>query len=372
MRTVGRGTVKRLTSGRAGRRPGLRAGLVVGLAFGPGWSSAWPSGRAARGLAFGPGCRAAGVWPGRPGVLLVTSGLVRAHRPNGFGGAMNPLPAMSHPRSHMSRRRLLAGAGACLLAAGTTAAIAAAAFAATTGTAHAGAAADVQAAALGANWYESAPYYSTLDSSGPDLGQVMAATGQKAFEMAFILADGGCTPSWDGTDPVSVGHAGRVGHQRGAERRRRRDRLRGRLRRDQAGPGLRLGLGHRRRLPAGDHEVRAARDGLRPGGAGDRELVGDRQRARRRADPAAEQPRAVRLGDDTEHPHRGELLRRPAPGRGQEPGLHPERLLDHAVRRRLQRRLLAGDRAEGLQRAADEHVRLVQCARRTRTRASPA
>jgi chitinase len=54
------------------------------------------------------------------------------------------------------------------------------------------------------NWYESAPYYSTLDSSGPDLGQVMAATGQKAFEMAFILADGSsCDPSWDGSDPVS-------------------------------------------------------------------------------------------------------------------------------------------------------------------------
>jgi chitinase len=107
----------------------------------------------------------------------------------------------------MSRHRLLAGAGACLLAAGTCGAIAATAFAAT-GTAATRAAADVQAAdvqaaALGANWYESAPYYSTLDSSGPDLGQVMAATGQKAFEMAFILAGGGCTPSWDGTDPVS-------------------------------------------------------------------------------------------------------------------------------------------------------------------------
>ncbi len=114
---------------------------------------------------------------------------------------MNPLPSTSRPRR--SRRRLLAGAGACLLAAGTTGAIAAVAFAATTGTAHIRAVADVQAAALGANWYESAPYYSTLDSSGPDLGQVMAATGQKAFEMAFILAGGGCTPSWDGTDPVS-------------------------------------------------------------------------------------------------------------------------------------------------------------------------
>jgi chitinase len=60
------------------------------------------------------------------------------------------------------------------------------------------------AAALSANWYESAPYYSTLDSSAPDLGTVMAATGQKAFDMAFILADGSsCAPAWDGTDPVS-------------------------------------------------------------------------------------------------------------------------------------------------------------------------
>ena len=125
---------------------------------------------------------------------------------------MNPLPSTSRPRSRTSRRRLLAGAGACLLAAGTTGAIAAVAFATTgatttgattTGAANVRAVADVQAAALGANWYESAPYYSTLDSSAPDLGQVMAATGQKAFEMAFILAGGGCTPSWDGTDPVS-------------------------------------------------------------------------------------------------------------------------------------------------------------------------
>jgi chitinase len=58
-------------------------------------------------------------------------------------------------------------------------------------------------AALGTNWYESAPYYSVLDSDAPDLGTVMSATGQKAFDMAFILADGGCTPAWNGTDPVS-------------------------------------------------------------------------------------------------------------------------------------------------------------------------
>ena len=61
------------------------------------------------------------------------------------------------------------------------------------------------AAALGNNWYGSAPYYYTLDSSAPDLGQVMSATGQKAFELAFVLAPngGGCTPTWDGTDPVA-------------------------------------------------------------------------------------------------------------------------------------------------------------------------
>ena len=59
--------------------------------------------------------------------------------------------------------------------------------------------------ALTANWYESAPYYLTLDTGAPDLTQVMAATGQRAFEMAFILAPngGGCTPTWDGTDPVA-------------------------------------------------------------------------------------------------------------------------------------------------------------------------
>jgi chitinase len=57
--------------------------------------------------------------------------------------------------------------------------------------------------ALADNWYESAPYYSVLDSAAPDLGAVMSATGQKAFDMAFILADGGCTPAWNGTDPVA-------------------------------------------------------------------------------------------------------------------------------------------------------------------------
>jgi chitinase len=58
-------------------------------------------------------------------------------------------------------------------------------------------------AALSVNWYEAAPYYSTMDSS-VDLSQVMSATGTKAFDMAFILAGGSsCAPSWDGSDPVS-------------------------------------------------------------------------------------------------------------------------------------------------------------------------
>jgi chitinase len=92
----------------------------------------------------------------------------------------------------------IAAAAAALLASG-------AAFGTLAATAQASAArTGASTAALSANWYESAPYYSTLDSSGPDLGQVMAATGQKAFEMAFILASGSsCAPAWDGTDPVS-------------------------------------------------------------------------------------------------------------------------------------------------------------------------
>jgi len=105
---------------------------------------------------------------------------------------MNPLPSTSRTRS---RPRMLAGGAACLLAVGLCGGIYAVASATS---------ARAQTAALTANWYESAPYYSTLDSAAPDVGQVMSATGQKAFDMAFILAgNGGCTPSWDGTDPVS-------------------------------------------------------------------------------------------------------------------------------------------------------------------------
>ncbi len=82
---------------------------------------------------------------------------------------------------------------AVLLVSGATAAVAAAVQAA-----------PAASTALTANWYESAPYYSTLDSTAPNVGQVMSATGQKAFDMAFILANGSsCSPSWDASDPVS-------------------------------------------------------------------------------------------------------------------------------------------------------------------------
>ena len=58
-------------------------------------------------------------------------------------------------------------------------------------------------AALSTNWYASAPYLMPFDNSPPDPVTVMNATGQKAFQLAFILSGGGCSPAWDGTTPVS-------------------------------------------------------------------------------------------------------------------------------------------------------------------------
>ncbi|HEY3611594.1 MAG TPA: hypothetical protein VGL06_29130, partial [Pseudonocardiaceae bacterium] len=57
----------------------------------------------------------------------------------------------------------------------------------------------VQSNALSGNWYGAAPYVMPLDNTPPDLSQVMAATGQKSFELAFVLDGGGCTAAWDGT-----------------------------------------------------------------------------------------------------------------------------------------------------------------------------
>ncbi len=117
-------------------------------------------------------------------------------------------PAVPQPPRHARSRRpsvrmVIAATGAALLAvAGAVAAGVSLGNSPAAG--HARQVVDLTAnSALSANWYESAPYYSVLDGSGPDLGTVMAATGQKAFEMAFILADGGCVPAWNGTDPVS-------------------------------------------------------------------------------------------------------------------------------------------------------------------------
>jgi chitinase len=69
------------------------------------------------------------------------------------------------------------------------------------GVVHAGSA----SAALSSNWYASAPYLMPFDNSPPDAVTVMNATGQKAFQLAFILAPngGGCSPTWDGTRAVS-------------------------------------------------------------------------------------------------------------------------------------------------------------------------
>ena len=62
------------------------------------------------------------------------------------------------------------------------------------------------AAALSANWYNAAPYVMPLANQPPSLTAVMSASGAKAFTLAFVVADGGCTPAWEtdaGLDDVS-------------------------------------------------------------------------------------------------------------------------------------------------------------------------
>ncbi|CAG7655443.1 hypothetical protein SBRY_70130 [Actinacidiphila bryophytorum] len=153
-------------------------------------------------------------------------------------------------------------------------------------------------------------------------------------------------------------HRGRRGDLRDPGQGRRRLGLHRRLRRHQTRPGLcRRGL-HGGRLPAGDHQVPAARDRLRPGGAGVREHRGRRARDRRGQDPAAEQPGPVRVGDHRGHRGRHRLVRPADAQRGEVAGLHAQQLLHHALRRRLQRRRLADRRADRLQRPAQDHLRL--------------
>ncbi len=76
------------------------------------------------------------------------------------------------------------------------------------------------AATLTDNWYASAPYLMPVSNNPPDPTVVMSATGQKAFQLAFILAPngGGCSPTWDGTNPVSsdTAVAGVISRIRGA------------------------------------------------------------------------------------------------------------------------------------------------------------
>lgn len=117
-------------------------------------------------------------------------------------------PAVPEPRRRAGRRRrrvrmAITTTGAALLAIAAVAVVSAA-LGNSPAPVHPRQTVTLDAtSALSASWYESAPYYSVLDSNAPDLGTVMAVTGQKAFEMAFILAGGGCAPAWNGTDPVS-------------------------------------------------------------------------------------------------------------------------------------------------------------------------
>jgi chitinase len=95
------------------------------------------------------------------------------------------------PRS--TRFRLLTSAAALFTGlAGVTAAVT---------TVSAGSA---SAATLNASWYAQAPYVMPLDNNPPNLPAVMSATGEKAFMLAFILANGSsCSAAWDGTAPVA-------------------------------------------------------------------------------------------------------------------------------------------------------------------------
>jgi chitinase len=112
----------------------------------------------------------------------------------------------------MRRSRLAAGVLAAAVIAGTAATL--------TATADAAPGQVMTTAALSNNWYASAPYLMPQSNNPPDATAVMAATGQKAFQLAFILAPsgGGCSPTWDGTSAVSsdTNVAGVINKIRGA------------------------------------------------------------------------------------------------------------------------------------------------------------
>ncbi|MFG3140214.1 chitinase [Streptomyces sp. NPDC048211] len=91
-----------------------------------------------------------------------------------------------------------------LLCGAATAALATAGLAAFAAQQASGASAD--ATALSNRWYAAAPYLMPHDNNPPDAGAIMDATGLKGFQLAFVLAPngGGCSPTWDGTSPVST------------------------------------------------------------------------------------------------------------------------------------------------------------------------
>ncbi|WP_431038081.1 carbohydrate-binding protein [Streptomyces sp. P6-2-1] len=66
-------------------------------------------------------------------------------------------------------------------------------------------AAGAESATLDKRWYAAAPYLMPLDNDPPSATAIMDASGLKAFQLAFVLAPdgGGCSPTWDGTAPVS-------------------------------------------------------------------------------------------------------------------------------------------------------------------------
>lgn len=90
-----------------------------------------------------------------------------------------------------------------LLCGAATAALATAGLGAFAAQQASGASAD--ATALSNRWYAAAPYLMPHDNNPPNAGAIMDATGLKAFQLAFVLAPngGGCSPTWDGTSPVS-------------------------------------------------------------------------------------------------------------------------------------------------------------------------
>jgi chitinase len=64
-----------------------------------------------------------------------------------------------------------------------------------------------KAASPSSSWYNAAPYVMPLANTPPSLTSVMAGSGVKAFTLAFIVSNGGCTPAWEsdaGLDNVST------------------------------------------------------------------------------------------------------------------------------------------------------------------------